>query len=218
MTVLTDEEMAQQVEINRAMAGRGSTTPQVDGQGNSVLTGKPVRNSLDVYMDQLNNPQKPSVLPPAAPGIDTNPKTNPNHNPYNPEPGGEIDWGWSGGAMPNPTGARSGKAAKPSVPGSIADDPVQVAREFASIWTPEQAYFEPRGKAPAPAPKPAPAAAPTAAADPITKTAPAVGLFDPWTGKWTVTGASGLSASSEHSLDAAIHAWNGLVAAYATKP
>ncbi|EJO7807609.1 hypothetical protein NUL63_004568 [Salmonella enterica] len=56
--------------------------------------------------------------------------------------------------------------------------------------------------------------------DPITGTDPVVSGRDPWTAMWTVSGSSGLTATSNQSVNQAIQSWNNIVAVHkaAAKP
>lgn len=49
MAALTDEELQQQIEIERAAAGRGKAPAQIDSDGNAIATGKPPVTAMQIH-------------------------------------------------------------------------------------------------------------------------------------------------------------------------
>lgn len=205
VTAATTAAMDLQTEALKAANGRGKMPDQLievdelDSAGKptgnkikvSTITGKPPKNSMDIYEEQKGAPAE------------------------------QPDWNWnpSAGADAIPVKTPQQIADEEAVRKEAAAKAEQARKEFeenmANIWTPNPQDAVP----PAPTPKrdnpyQDPYAAPDFAllADPVTKEIPAIQPRDPFTAKWIVKGGSGLSAESTDSAAAAASAWNTLIA------
>ncbi|HIF0689000.1 TPA: hypothetical protein ACXYOX_004247 [Escherichia coli] len=175
--------------------------PVLDSQGKPVLvdqvistvTGLPPKNSLDIYLAQKG-----------------------------PEPE-QPDWNWnpSAGADAIPVKTPQQIADEEAARLAAAAKAEQARKEFeenmANIWTPNPQDAVP--SAPTPKrenPYKDPYAAPDFAllADPVTGVVPGISARDPWSGKWSVQGTSGLTVESADSAAAAASLWNTLVAGW----
>ncbi|ECH9374592.1 hypothetical protein ZL54_22615 [Salmonella enterica subsp. enterica] len=207
VTAATTAAMDLQTEALKAANGRGKMPDQLievdelDSAGKptgnkikvSTVTGLPPKNSLDIYLAQKG-----------------------------PEPE-QPDWNWnpSAGADAIPVKTPQQIADEEAARLAAAAKAEQARKEFeenmANIWTPNPQDAVP--SAPTPKrenPYKDPYAAPDFAllADPVTGVVPGISARDPWSGKWSVQGTSGLTVESADSAAAAASLWNTLVAGW----
>ncbi|EGM6703845.1 hypothetical protein IIK97_004079 [Salmonella enterica subsp. enterica serovar Nigeria] len=232
VTAATTAVLDAQTEALKAANGRGNIVPpqfvegqltddagnliwQLDAQGNQVLdssnkpipvmglistvTGKPRKSALDIYQAQRG-----------------------------PEPE-QPDWNWNpsagADAIPVKTPQQIAEEAQKKADAEarrIAAD-AEFKANIEKYWLNNN---PPPSMTSAPAPRPT-ASKPvdpystngiTLEKDPVSNADVFVSPRDPWTGKWTVSGPSGLSAASSDSAAAAAAAWNTIVAAWKAKP
>lgn len=194
-------------EAQKAANGRGSAPSQteevdvLDAQGQTTgekitlsrVTGKPPKNSMQIYQEQqaaalARHPAQ------ATPDYDADPM-----------------WGTQSGQTDVDV-----KSTPARVPGFLKEEPVPLQPNFG--WTPNPQDITPpteKPKAENPYKDPYSTEGLTPLVDPITGGMPGIGERDPWTGKWTIRGGSGLTVDSTSSAAAAVATWNNLVSNWA---